>query len=213
MASNVLLQADFNQRNVRNGVIEMLASNLKDDSDKDTAKSSLKESLALIQKGNKVPYGPANHLLICILRSLRLVDDLDVDETFQGISQDKDNTIDGPTMDPSDVGPQDDNRSASTSDASPPTPADNRPKEKTTQTASANQKKKEVCRYYTRGHCTKKKIAGSTTPQSARSSITMEVSRLIQKDAMANATHFTLMSAGALLKTKLAAGMNVGSTT
>ena len=55
MTNNVLLPADFNQHNVRNGVIEMLASNLKDNLDKDTSKSSLKESLALIQKGNKVP--------------------------------------------------------------------------------------------------------------------------------------------------------------
>ena len=87
MVKKILLQADFEQQNVRPGVLEMLANNLKDDSDKEVSKSSIKESIAHIQKGNKVPYGPANHLLICILRSLRLVDDLDEDETFQDSSQ------------------------------------------------------------------------------------------------------------------------------
>ena len=97
MATNVLLQTDFGQLTVRHSVIEMLAKNLKDNLDKDTSKSSNKESLALIQKGNKVPYGPANQLLLCILRSLRLVDDLDVDETFQSSHQVDENTIQGPT--------------------------------------------------------------------------------------------------------------------
>ena len=96
MTNKMLLQADFEQSNVRPGVLEMLANNLKDDSDKDVSKSSLKESLAMIQKGNKVPYGPANQLLICILRSLRLVDDLDADETFQDSSQANENRTLGP---------------------------------------------------------------------------------------------------------------------
>ena len=86
MVKKILLQADFEQQNVRPGVLEMLANNLKDDSDKEVSKSSIKESIAHIQKGNKVPYGPANHLLICILRSLSLVEDFDDDEPFQGSS-------------------------------------------------------------------------------------------------------------------------------
>jgi hypothetical protein len=142
MADNVLLQADFNQLTVRNGVIKMLANNLKDESDKDTSKSSLKESLALILKGNKVPYGPANQLLICILRSLRLVDDLDVDETFQGRSQDKDITI----------------HSASTSETAKSDLVDRtkvNPAEQVSQPEAP--KKKELCRFYARGHCTRSK--------------------------------------------------------
>ena len=142
MADNILLQADFNQLTVRNGVIEMLANNLKDESDKDTSKSSLKESLALILKGNKVPYGPANQLLICILRSLRLVDDLDVDETFQGRSQDKDIMI----------------HSASTSETAKSDLVDRtkvNPAEQVSQPEAP--KKKELCRFYARGHCNRSK--------------------------------------------------------
>ena len=96
MAKKILLQADFEEPNIGPGVLEMLANNLKDDSDKEVSKSSIKESIAQIQKGNKVPYGPANQLLICILRSLRLVDDLDVDETFQDSSHVSENTTLGP---------------------------------------------------------------------------------------------------------------------
>ena len=139
MTVNILLQTDFDQINVRKNVIEMLANNLKDESDKDTSKSSLKESLALIQKGNKVPYGPANNLLICILRSLRLVDDLDVDETFQVISQD--NTIHGPIS------------GATTSDEANSTKAN--PTNQVSQPEAP--KKKELCRFYARGHCNKNK--------------------------------------------------------
>ena len=58
------MNLDFSKETLSKTVLDILASNLKDETDKDASKTSLKESLALIQKGNKLPYGPANHLLI-----------------------------------------------------------------------------------------------------------------------------------------------------
>ena len=144
-----MLHADFNQLAFRNSVIEMLAGNLKDESD--TSKSSLKESLALIQKGNKLPYGPANQLLLCILRSLRLVDDFDVDETFQGSHQVEDNTIQGPTT------------GASTSEEANETPENQTVPIKTPKygkkdspsdpNSNPSTSKTATCRFYMNGKC------------------------------------------------------------
>ena len=152
MDKNVLLHVDFNQLAFRNSVIEMLKGNLRDESD--TSKPSLKESLALIQKGNKVPYGSANQLLLCILRSLRLVDDFDVDETFQDSEQVEDNTIQGPTS------------GASTSEEANETSENlivqneaEKEKEKTPKYGKkVNPKREEnpkgdVCRFYANGRC------------------------------------------------------------
>ena len=153
MTNNVLLQADFNQLTVRNGVIEMLASNLKDKSDKDTSKSSLKESLALIQKGNKVPYGPANQLLICILRSLRLVDDLDVDETFQGSHQDEDNTIHGPTSGATTSEEANENENPEDQTVQNRTPKYGKKENPSDPSSKSNKTKTETCRFYMNGKC------------------------------------------------------------
>ena len=151
MSDKVIIQVDFDQLNVRNGVIEMLASNLKDETDRDASKSSLKESLAMIQKGNKVPYGPANHLLLSILRSLSLVDDIEGDETFQISSQEKENTIHGPTS------------GATTSEEANENPENQIVQTKTPKygkkdnlldpNSKVNKTKTATCRFYMNGKC------------------------------------------------------------
>ena len=153
MAGTLLLQADFNQLNVRNGVIEMLASNLKDGSDKETLKASLKESLALIQRGNKVPYGPANQLLICIFRSLRLVDDLDVDETFRDRSQDgdKDDTIHGPTSGATTS--EEANENPENQGTQNKVPKYGKKENPSDSNSKLNKTKTETCRFYMNGKC------------------------------------------------------------
>jgi hypothetical protein len=73
MSEKICLKVDFNQEEVKNEVIEVLASNLKEDPARDDLKVTLKESLALASKGTKLKNGPANELLFCILRSLSLI--------------------------------------------------------------------------------------------------------------------------------------------
>ena len=85
------VKIDFDQRIISDEVIELLANNLKEDLDRDVLKISLRESLATVTKGTKLQNGPANDLLICILRALSL-EEIDIgDETFQGGSLDDDN--------------------------------------------------------------------------------------------------------------------------
>ena len=72
MSEQVCLNVDFNQVLVNDDVIEILANNLKENLNRDVQKVSLKESLALVAKGTKLQCGPANDLLICIIRSLSI---------------------------------------------------------------------------------------------------------------------------------------------
>ena len=95
MSHNVKLQVDFDQLCISDGVVELLANNLKDE--------TAKEGLAMVQRGKKLQLGPANHLIICLLRSLSLADIFD-DETFQGESHatNEANESSGETEDKSD---------------------------------------------------------------------------------------------------------------
>ena len=72
MSEIIVINVDFNQMEVKNDVMEVLASYLKDDPDRGDLKVTLKESLALASKGTKLKNGPANDLLFCILRSMCL---------------------------------------------------------------------------------------------------------------------------------------------
>ena len=72
MTEQVCLNVDFNQIIVCEDVIEVLANNLQENLNRDVLKVSLKESLAIVAKGNRLQCGPANDLLLCILRSLSI---------------------------------------------------------------------------------------------------------------------------------------------
>ena len=101
-------------------------------------KKNLKESLAIIAKGNKLDYGSANNLLHSVLRALNLEDSSVEDEIAPAITQlaDDFNSL------PSQLPPA----------TLTPTMGVNPKAEKAAPNQNQN-KTKEICRFYTRGHC------------------------------------------------------------
>ena len=73
MTEDFKVEIDFGQTDISDDIIELLSNNLKEDLDRDSLKITLKESLAMVAKGTPLQKGPANDLLTCILRALRLV--------------------------------------------------------------------------------------------------------------------------------------------
>ena len=91
MTEQVCLNVDFNQIIVCEDVIEVLANNLQENLNRDVLKVSLKESLAIVAKGNRLQCGPANDLLLCILRSLSIpkVEPSESDDETDSVSNDE----------------------------------------------------------------------------------------------------------------------------
>ena len=146
------LKIDFEKQTKNQGVIDLLSNGLQDDPEKDVLLPSLKECLAKMAKGNKLPYMAANYLLIKVLKALALEDgdvadeiplanlpDSQLDELSQG---GLDDTIQGLTEGASGSGTGISTGTGSNQASDPM---------KTNQS-----KKKEICRFYARGHCTKK---------------------------------------------------------
>ncbi len=149
---SLTLKIDFEKQTKSQGVIDLLSNGLQDDPEKDVLLPSIKECLAKMAKGNKLPYMAANYLLIKVLKALALEDGNVADEI--SLANLPDSQLDEPSQ-----GGLDDTILGSTEGASGSgtgistgtgyNPASN--------TVKTNQsKKKEICRYYARGRCTKK---------------------------------------------------------
>ena len=153
---SVQLSLDFSKETLSKAVLEMLATNLGDEVEGGALKAGLKESLAMIQKGNKVPYGPANQLLLSILRSMCLADDLDGDETFQGSPQVNDNTIHGSTSgaSTSEEATEEDSENTFVQVKTPKYGKKDGKKDSASEPNSkVNRTKSETCRFYVNGKC------------------------------------------------------------
>ena len=81
------IELNFDKPTISKGILEILSQNLKEDPDRDVLKLSLRDSLAIIAKGNKLQYGPANHLLVSILKILNLEDSAVEDEITSILTQ------------------------------------------------------------------------------------------------------------------------------
>ena len=81
------IDLNFDKPPISRGILELLVQHLKEDPDRDVLKPSLREGLAVISKGNKLQYGPANYLLVSILRILGLEDSDIEDEITPSDSQ------------------------------------------------------------------------------------------------------------------------------
>ena len=94
----------FDKPTISKGILEILSQNLLEDPERDVLKISLKESLAILGKGNKLQYGPANYLLSGILRALSLEDSDVLDEitpyTASTQGDEQDNPPQGPSSGP-----------------------------------------------------------------------------------------------------------------
>ena len=146
------LKLDFEKRTKSKSVIDILSNGMQDDPEKDVLLLSLKECLAKLAKGNKLPYMAANYLLANILNALQLEDGdisdeitlvtLPASQADESILESLDNTVHG--------SPEGASGSGAGLEGSPSTNKTNPNPEKN------SEKKREVCRFYARGHCTKK---------------------------------------------------------
>ena len=131
---------NFEKPTISKGILDFLSQNLVEDPDTnwDVVKKNLKESLAIIAKGNKLDYGSANNLLHSVLRALNLEDSSVEDEIAPAITQLADDF---------------DSLSSQLPPATlTPTTGVNPKAEKAAPNQNQN-KTKEICRFYTRGHC------------------------------------------------------------
>ena len=150
------INLDFEKQTMSRGVLDILGSGLKDDPEKDVLLLSLKECMAKIAKGNKLPYKAANYLLVNILNSLSL-DGSDVSEEIAHSPVTDSQPEDHSQSENDDVihgSPLGASGSASNPRAAEP-PNTNQASVKEAGDKSPN-KKKDLCRFYARGHCTKK---------------------------------------------------------
>ena len=144
---------DFDKHTMNKGAINILSNGLQDDPERDVIMLSLKECLAKMAKGNKLPYKAANYLLVNILNAITIEgsntsDEIRLDthpdpqvepEDQSQWSQDgSEETTQGPTSAPSGSGQN--LRAVSNPDQNSP-----------------SKQKKETCRFYTRGHCNRGK--------------------------------------------------------
>ena len=148
----VKIHLTFDKPTISKGILEILSQNLLEDPERDVLKISLKESLAILAKGNKLQYGPANYLLSGILRALSLEDSDVLDEitpsTASTQGDEQDNPPQGLSSRPG-LGTQDDQ--AQKIDKQSP---ESNPSHK----SEPNQNKsKETCKFYTRGCCNRGK--------------------------------------------------------
>ena len=153
----VLLNLDFSKETLSRTVLDILRNGLQDDP---KSKLTFEECLLTVSQGKKLQYGAANHLLTGLIRALHnensppgdeylpgeRLEDTDLDPTMSQImanasSQKKDDTIRGSIA------------GASTSEATESDQVDHT--DQVTQPKTP--KRKELCRFYARGHCTRSK--------------------------------------------------------
>ena len=164
----VQLNLDFSKETLSKTVLDILRNGLKDEP---KSKLSFEECLIRVSQGKKLEYGAANYLLSGLIKTLYMEDSPQGDEYPPGeraedIGLGKDLSMSqnlavarSPEQEDgtSDTSPQTGNPTQSTSTAPHPPLVDVRPKGKATKVPGADTKKKEICRFYNRGHCTKKK--------------------------------------------------------
>jgi hypothetical protein len=121
---SIKIYLNFDKPTISKGILDLLSNGLVEDPCRDALKISLKESLAILAKENKLQYGPANNLLESILKTLALEDSDIADEiTTVPIPASQDEHLpQSPTQGPS---------SGSRSDT----------------------QQKEICRFYANGKC------------------------------------------------------------
>ncbi len=157
------LKIDFEKQTKSRGVLELLQDGLKDDPEKDVLLPNLKECLAKVAKGNKLPYMAANYLLINIINALAMEDGDLTDEimlvgppasqsqslTDESLTEESDDTIHGST---------DEASSSSTDTSKAKNGTANKPEkesksDKSDKMDKSDKKTKALCRFYNNGKC------------------------------------------------------------
>ena len=145
---------NFEKSTISKGILDFLSEKLVEDPDTnwDVVKKNLKESFAVIAKGNKLDYGSANNLLLGVLRALNLEDSSVEDEIALAVSQSADDFDSLPSQLPP----------ASRTPTTEGSPKAKKIAPNFVESGSSNltlptDGKKEVCRFFARGHCNRSK--------------------------------------------------------
>ena len=149
------LSLNFGKQSMNQGVLDILSNGLQEDLGRDVSMISLKECLTKLANGYKLPYKAANYLLTSVLSALA-PEDGDTTEEMA------DHDLPGTQTETRSLEQDDGQTDEDTQDAIQSTSATTLPKparkSSTTQNSNTLQKKKkELCRFYARGHCTRKK--------------------------------------------------------
>ena len=154
----VKIHLDFDKKTLSRGVIDLLQNALTEDPEQTLSKLPLKDCLSVILRGNKLQYAPANYLirgLLCalLIEGSPIEDETDLSRTQEEKDLGKDLSLSQHLREgTSKEAPDDkDDKKESTDPSDAKTPStDHNPNPK-------SNKKRETCRFYARGHCTRNK--------------------------------------------------------
>ena len=174
---SVLVDLDFTKETLSKTILDFFRNGLQGNPDQSGSKQTYEECLRTLSQGKKLQYGAANYLLLGIVRSLGIENSPPNDEFLPGERQDDKELGIDPTMsqimaDASSqkkkmdtTQDQDDTIHGSEEGASGSKlaksgdEAKNDKSDRTEKQVSRTTmpKKKELCRFYARGHCTRSK--------------------------------------------------------
>jgi hypothetical protein len=155
---SIKITLDFDKRTMSKGTIDILSNGLRDDPEKDVILLSLKECLNKLAKGNKLPYKAANYLLVNILNAITL-EGSDASEEIRADSQvDPDDRTrdesDDTTQNPR--GQVEGSTEGASSSHTYMAKDRNDGESKPDKSNKSDKKTKTLCRFFARGHCTRK---------------------------------------------------------
>ncbi len=139
---------DFDKHTISKGAINILSNGLQDDPERDVIMLSLKECLAKMVKGNKLPYKAANYLLINILNAIT-IEGSDTSDEIRPVTHPDPQVWSEDQSQQSQDGCEDTTQGPTCV----PSGSDLSPKAMSNLDQKSPSKKKETCRFYTRGHC------------------------------------------------------------
>ena len=163
---SVQLDLDFTKETLSKSVLDILRNGLRENPEQQaeaSSKQTYEDCLRTLSQGKKLQYGAANYLLLGIVRSLCLEDCPPDDELQPGERQDDKDLGNDPTLSQimADSNPQkNDEAIQGTSSSGTDKPGQTVRKGASTEkqvSRSEMPKKKELCRFYARGHCTRSK--------------------------------------------------------
>lgn len=156
---------NFDKPTISKGVIDLLQNGLTEDTEQTLSKLSLKECLSIISQGKKLQNAPANYLINSLLRAISIEDSPIEDEIPQGEPLDRGGLGNDLGNDPTwsqlsktiDSNEPSQGTSGTTKDSATSTDQQKLPHNNQDDKNNADKRKKDVCKFYARGHCTRNK--------------------------------------------------------
>ena len=153
----IKMNIDFDKLSLNKTVLDILQNGLPEDPDQTCYKLSYRECLAVIARGKKLQNAPANYLLLGLLKTLYCENSSPEEEFLPGDLPEDDDLGKDPTFSQSLAYTED---SSQEINPDPSTHNQGKPAQHSGPNQNTNtqqKKKKELCRFYARGHCTRKK--------------------------------------------------------